>query len=151
MFLSLLGRFFLTHCESRTRTRISHHTHRFAMIWNVVKPMVDEATLEKISIVRGRGAVYAALCEKIPPENIPPEYGGSSMPLGESPEEYALRDLMRHNNALAKGDFSCGGRAGGGRDAFSSSSESNAENKVVHGATLTPPCRFCSWGPTRSY
>lgn len=99
----------------------------FAMIWKVVKPMVDEATLEKINIVRGKDAVFAALNEKIPVENIPPEYGGKSVPLGESPEEYALRDLIRHNNALAIGDFSCGGRA------------------------ANPPCRFCSLGPTRQY
>jgi len=120
------------------------------MIWKVIKPMVDDATLEKISIVRGQGAVYAALCEKIPPENIPPEYGGSSIPLGESPEEYALRDLVRYNNALAKGDFSCGGSAAD-RDTCSSSSESDVNEKAVHGATLTPPSRFSSWGPTRSY
>lgn len=75
----------------------------FAMIWNVVKPMVDGVTLKKISIVRGKDAVFAALAEKIPVENIPPEYGGKSMPLGESPEEYALGDLMRYNNALASG------------------------------------------------
>ena len=97
------------------------------MIWKVVKPMVDEVTLKKISIVRGKNAVFEALAEKIPVENIPPEYGGKSMPLGESPEENALRDLIRHNNALANGDFSCGGKA------------------------ANPPCRFCSWGPARSY
>jgi len=99
----------------------------FAMIWNVVKPMVDEVTLRKISIVRGKDAVFEALAEKIPVENIPPEYGGKSMPLGESPEEQALRDLIRHNNAIAYGNFSCGGKA------------------------ANPPCRFCSWGPARSY
>lgn len=76
----------------------------FAMIWKVVKPMVDEVTLKKISIVRGKDAVFAALAEKIPVENIPPEYGGKSVPLGESPEENALRDLMWYNNALASGD-----------------------------------------------
>lgn len=100
----------------------------FAMIWNVVKPMVDEVTLKKISIVRGKDEVFQALVEKIPVENIPPEYGGKSpYPLGASPEEEALRDLMAHNNALATGDFSCGGRA------------------------AKPPCKFCSWGPVRSY
>ncbi|KAG7367942.1 CRAL-TRIO domain containing protein [Nitzschia inconspicua] len=97
----------------------------FSMIWNVVKPMVDEVTLQKISIVRGQKEVFDALAAKIPIENIPPEYGGRSMPLGQSPEEKDLRDLMAHNNALARGDYSCGGR--------------HAQ------------CRFCSWGPARSY
>jgi hypothetical protein len=90
--------------------------------------MVDEVTLKKISIVRGKEEIYKALLEKIPEENIPREYGGkSAMRLGESPQELALRDLMAHNNALANGDFSCGGRA------------------------ANPPCPFCSWGPVRSY
>lgn len=97
------------------------------MIWNVVKPMVDDDTLKKISIVRGKDAVFAALSERIPIENIPPEYGGRSMKLGDSPEEHALRDLIAHNNALANGDYSCGGKA------------------------ANPPCQFCSWRPVRSY
>jgi len=97
----------------------------FQMIWKVVRPMVDEATLEKISILRGREEVLKALKEKIPVENIPPEYGGSSMPLGESPQEKLMRDLMRHNNAIAAGDRSCGGRRA--------------------------KCRFCSFVPARSY
>merc|ERR1712232_453593 len=79
----------------------------FAMIWNVVKPMVDEVTLKKINILRGKQQIFDALLEKIPIENIPPEYGGQSMPLGKSPEEQQLRALMRHNNGLAHGDYSC--------------------------------------------
>jgi hypothetical protein len=102
----------------------------FAMIWNVVRPMVDEVTLNKITILRGKkdGEVLQALLEKIPMEHIPPEYGGQSQfALGESPQEVLLRDLMRHNNHIAEGDTSCGGRA------------------------ATPPCPFCSFAPARSY
>ena len=94
----------------------------FAMSWKVVRPMVDEVTLRKISIVRGKEAVFEALAEKIAVENIPPEYGGKSVPLGKSPEEIALRDLMKHNNALARNDYSC------------------KANPIFH-----------SWGPVRSY
>ena len=98
------------------------------MIWNVVKPMVDEVTLRKISIVRGKDEVFQALADKIPIENIPKQYGGESpYELGDSPEERDLKALMKHNNALANGDFSCGGH------------------------TKNPPCKFCSWGPVRSY
>merc|ERR1711907_347618 len=64
----------------------------FSMIWKVVKPMVDEVTLKKISIVRGKDEVFAALAEKIPVANIPQVYGGLSMKLGDSPEKHALRD-----------------------------------------------------------
>lgn len=99
----------------------------FSMIWTVVKPMVDDVTLQKISIVRGKEAVFAALSDKISEENIPPKYGGRSMKLGCSPEEDAIRKLIAHNNALVNGDFSCGGKA------------------------ADPPCQFCSWVPVRSY
>jgi hypothetical protein len=99
----------------------------FQTIWNVVKPMVDEVTLQKIDIIRGKEEVLEALLKKIPIENIPPEYGGKSMPLGQSPQEELLRDLMKHNMKRSEGDCSCGGRAG------------------------TPPCQFCSFVPARSY
>ena len=99
----------------------------FKMIWNVVKPLIDEVTLQKIQILRGKEEIFKALVSKIPIENIPPEYGGQSMPLGQAPQEELLRDLMQHNNNVAKGDHSCGGRNG------------------------VPPCRFCTWEAARSY
>lgn len=72
----------------------------FNVIWRVVKPVVDPVTLEKIQILpRGDDeGIRLALLEKIPLENIPPEYGGGSVPLGYSPEERKLAGLMRHNN-----------------------------------------------------
>lgn len=99
----------------------------FQTIWNVVKPMVDEVTLQKIDIIRGKDKVLKALLKQIPIENIPPEYGGKSMPLGQSPQEVLLRDLMKHNMKRSEGDYSCCGRTG------------------------TPPCQFCSFVPARSY
>ena len=99
----------------------------FKLIWNVVKPMVDEVTLRKIHILRGKDEIFQALLDKIPIENIPPEYGGQSMPLGHSPQEQLLRDWIQHNNNIAHGDYSCGG------------------------TMANPPCRFCTWCPARSY
>lgn len=99
----------------------------FKMIWNVVKGFVDEVTLEKISIVRGAGQVTKALEEKIDIENIPPEYGGKSMPLGQSPEEESLRRFMEHNNQRAINPNYCKGTNG------------------------NPPCKFCTWSYARSY
>ena len=75
----------------------------FKIIWNVVKPMLDEVTLKKISILRSKEEIFRAMLEKIPIENIPPEYGGQSMPLGQSPEEQYLRDMIHYNNAVAEG------------------------------------------------
>lgn len=72
----------------------------FSVIWNVVKPMVDDVTKKKIKILRyGKEAITKALMEKIDIENIPPEYGGTSMPLGQSPEEV---QFMKHFEALNK-------------------------------------------------
>lgn len=66
----------------------------FNVIWNVVKPMVDDVTKQKITIMKyGMEAITQALAEKIDIENIPPEYGGRSMPLGHSPEE---KKFMQH-------------------------------------------------------
>jgi hypothetical protein len=70
----------------------------FSVIWNVVKPMVDDVTKQKITILRyGNEGITKALQEKIDIENIPPEYGGKSMPLGQSPEEIGF---MKHFEAL---------------------------------------------------
>jgi len=60
----------------------------FSVIWNVVRPMVDDVTKKKIHILRvGKEAITKALVERIPIENIPPEYGGNSVSLGLAPEE----------------------------------------------------------------
>jgi hypothetical protein len=101
----------------------------FKVIWNVVKPMVDEVTLQKIFILRGKEEIQQALEQKIAPENIPMEYGGKGPRMAESEEEILLADLMRHNALMAtnNGVCPCGGRR------------------------AKPPCRFCSWVPARSY
>eukprot|EP00934_Nitzschia_sp_Nitz4_P007769 Nitzschia sp. Nitz4//scaffold47_size129522//112524//113774//NITZ4_003568-RA/size129522-processed-gene-0.175-mRNA-1//-1//CDS//3329552851//7759//frame0 len=107
---------------------VIHTPGWFNMIWKVVKPMVDEVTLKKITILgRDPKVILEALLEKIPLENIPPEYGGESMPLGASPQEEDMRQLMAHHMAISQGDYSCGGRA------------------------ATPPCPYCSFVPARSY
>lgn len=76
----------------------------FQIIWNVMKPLTDPVTLEKVKVVSGKDEVHEALKEKIDIENIPPYYGGTSMPLGEAPEEKLLVELIHHNNALHNGE-----------------------------------------------
>ncbi|GMF46795.1 unnamed protein product [Phytophthora fragariaefolia] len=68
----------------------------FSMIWNTVKGMVDDVTREKVIIVRGKKKIFEALSERIPVENIPVEYGGTSD--GKSPEEDLLFNLMAYVN-----------------------------------------------------
>lgn len=76
----------------------------FSVIWKVVSKFADEVTLKKIFILRDKEEIRQRMEEKIPIENIPPEYGGQSMPLGESPEEKLFADLVEHNNALSRGE-----------------------------------------------
>ena len=68
----------------------------FSIIWKTVSPWIDPVTVKKIKILGyGEAAITKALVEKIPIENIPPEYGGQSMPLGQSPEETMFREKMQ--------------------------------------------------------
>lgn len=100
----------------------------FRMIWNVIRPMVDEVTLEKIHILRGKEEIFEALLEQIPVENIPQEYGGQSpYKLGASPEEVLLRDWMRHNNDMAQ------------------------NKKVCRRIQAGECCRFCDFTLARNY
>lgn len=104
----------------------------FNVIWKVVKSFVDEVTLKKIKIVRGSKAIKKALAERIPLENIPPIYGGTSMPLGQSPEEEQLTAFVHHNNALA-------------------AAEASNLPKPCCGTEGDKPCAYCTWVPVRSY
>lgn len=72
----------------------------FNYIWKIVKPMVDADTVTKISIVGGGDNINAVLRTCIPLENIPPDYGGLSMPLGYAPEERFLVEMMRKNSMV---------------------------------------------------
>jgi hypothetical protein len=98
----------------------------FKIIWNVVKPIIDESTLKKIYILRGKDEIRTNMQEKIALENIPPEYGGTGPRLGESIEEQTLAAWVEHNNQLATA----------GLTACPASTEH---------------CRFCDWTPARSY
>ena len=97
----------------------------FRFIWSVVKPWVDEVTLQKIFILRGQEEIRNAMMQRIDIQHIPVEYGGQGGRLGESHEERTLWELAQHNNAIARGEQPCPGPQGG--------------------------CKFCTWAPPRSY
>lgn len=78
----------------------------FDIIWKVIKPIVDPSTLEKVKVIRGKDKILAALRERIPLNQIPPEYGGRGLPLGHSEEERYLGALMQHNTYHHHGDMS---------------------------------------------
>ena len=106
----------------------------FQVIWRVLRPIVDESTLDKISILRGEDEIRQALLEHIPMENIPREYGGTSeTPLGEAPEEKLLTNLITHNNLLALE-----------QEAVCRGCQRNVDPQEW-------PCDFCRWTPVRSY
>ena len=101
----------------------------FKMVWNVVSKWVDEVTLKKIFILRGKEEIFSALSDKIPVENIPKAYGGESpYELGDSLEEQLLRNLMAHNNEMAQTGF--------------------CPNS---GLDDEEPCRFCNFRYARNY
>lgn len=105
----------------------------FKLIWQVVRPIIDEGTLKKIFILRGADEIRQNLLQRIPLENIPLEYGGTGLALGQAPEETLLANLMEHNNGLAwHRQAVCEG--------------CRADIKPEHWA-----CPFCRWTPARSY
>jgi CRAL/TRIO domain len=100
----------------------------FKIIFSVIRPLIDESTLDKIYILRGAEEIRQNMLERIPIESIPADYGGQGPPLGQSDEEKEFRMLVEHNNALARGEVP--------------STCSSHTNR---------PCRFCSWQQPRSY
>ena len=105
----------------------------FKLIWQVVRPIIDESTLKKIYILRGMNEIRQNLLQRIPIEHIPPEYGGTSVPLGYAPQEQELARLMQHNQALAAQQRAA--------------CEGCRSNVNVN----RWPCHFCRWTPARSY
>lgn len=69
----------------------------FNLIWKAISPFVDPVTKEKVRILKGKTNILNDFLTRIPMENIPPEYGGQSMPLGQSPEEEQFRRHMEEN------------------------------------------------------
>ncbi|KAI9999059.1 hypothetical protein PInf_003738 [Phytophthora infestans] len=61
----------------------------FNMIWRMVKPMIDPVTREKVHMLKG-SAILKELETLIDPENIPSDFGGEGVALGDSDEEHAL-------------------------------------------------------------
>jgi hypothetical protein len=106
----------------------------FKVIFAVIKPLIDESTLEKIYILRGANEIRQNMLERIPIESIPAEYGGQGPPLGQSEQENDFRALVEHNNALARGEIpkTCPGDG-------------------VTGSGRHRVCHFCAWQQPRSY
>jgi len=77
----------------------------FNVIWKFMKAFVPTHILEQVRVVQGtEKEIKQVLSESINVENIPPEYGGTSVPLGGSPEERMLANLMMQNNLHLSSD-----------------------------------------------
>ncbi|POM78364.1 SEC14 cytosolic factor [Phytophthora palmivora] len=61
----------------------------FNMIWRMVKPLIDPVTREKVHMLKG-SAILKELETLIDSENIPSDFGGDGVALGDSEEERAL-------------------------------------------------------------
>lgn len=94
----------------------------FKIIWNVVKPLVDEATLSKIFILKTPQEILEKLRCHIDMDTIPQEYGGDGGPLGSSAEEQKMASLVAHNT-----------------------------EKKRCGVCTREDCEWCQWAPVRSY
>ena len=72
----------------------------FSGIWKMIKPWIDPVTVGRTHIVRGEAKITAALLEHIDAAHLPAEYGGqSTTPLGQSPAEQTLAELVQKLNA----------------------------------------------------
>ncbi|KAL3667457.1 hypothetical protein V7S43_007679 [Phytophthora oleae] len=61
----------------------------FNMIWRMVKSLIDPVTREKVHMLKG-SAILKELETLIDLENIPSDFGGEGVALGDSEEEHAL-------------------------------------------------------------
>ncbi len=69
----------------------------FAAIWAALKRFIDPVTLAKVRVFRSQQLATKALLEQVDSDQLPASLGGTSkVPLGHSPEEALLRDLVRH-------------------------------------------------------
>ena len=109
----------------------------FTLIWNTIRPLIDTSTLERIHILRrnshNKDEILQNLLKHIPIEHIPPNYGGTSVPLGHSPQERILQRFIEHRNSLLQQNHSICARC-----------DPNI-------AAQHWPCQFCRFRPARSY
>lgn len=69
------------------------------LIWELVVTLVGKDITERIVILRGKQNILNGLLKHIDLENIPRDYGGLSLPLGQSPEEKEFAKKMQDNVA----------------------------------------------------
>jgi len=119
---------------------IIHVPSWFQLIWSALKSFVDKDMLEKITVLRNANQVLDALKERIPIENIPPEYGGTSVPLGKSPEEQILNQFVDHTNRQMLT-----------LDTLNSCCYCKQQKEEEGEGCDSKMCRFCSWVYARSY
>lgn len=63
----------------------------FSILWKVIAPLLNENTRRKISIL-GRGKALEPILEVVDADSLPKIFGGTDeLPLGQAPEELALR------------------------------------------------------------
>ena len=109
----------------------------FTLIWNTIRPLIDTSTIERIHILRrnshNKNEILQNLVKHIPIEHIPPQYGGTSAPLGHSPQERILQQFMEHRNLLLQQNRS-----------ICTNCHPNVESQHW-------PCPFCRFRPVRSY
>ena len=114
----------------------------FTLIWKTIRPLIDTSTLERIHILRRSNShnnnhpneILQQLVKHIPIEHIPPQYGGTSAPLGQSPQERILQQFIEHRNSVLMHQ----------NRSICDNCDPNVDSKQW-------PCQFCRFRPARSY
>lgn len=68
----------------------------FSFIWKMVQPLINENTRRKITIL---SSDYTQIQNTIDSDQLPARYGGTSPPLGDSPQEEAFRNFVEVLNS----------------------------------------------------
>ena len=98
-FIKYSNNFYSTHYPERLfKIIIINAPMSFRAIWNMIKGFIDPVTKKKVIMVSKKN-VYKTLLEYIDDENIPPCYKGSSVPLGQSPEDLLQNQLFSELNS----------------------------------------------------
>lgn len=65
-------------------------------VYRVLAPLVSKSQRDKVRVIVGKEKSLETLKQMIDPANLPPQYGGTSMPLGASPLELKKAQLAKY-------------------------------------------------------
>lgn len=113
----------------------------FNMLWNMISPLLNETTRNKVSILNSY-STKGALLENIDVENIPFEYSGDSrsLKLGFSSEELAYRAFIdKLLNSKEQGGLGAAGGSSSNLDAAGEGCQLDSHTQCVEADNVNDP------------